>query len=1069
MPIRKKSFSDIDVENDSLRDIYDAVDVIAHVGVGHLDGGHSGRYPWGSGENSFQRPKDFYGFVKNLENKGVTQVDIAKSLGMSTTALKKYYTIALNNVRKEKVNRARELAALDYDETTGQKMTNVRIGEILGEEYNEDKSPIGESTIRLYLDTRKDAKNNAANHTAELLMKAVDEKGMIDVGTMVDRELGISKEKMNAAIAIAQEHGYELIYGSVPQVLNPNQRIKLRVLAKPGTPNSEIYLSDHVKQIHDYETDDHGKSFRPAFEYPVAIDPNRVMIRYAEEGGLQKDGCIEIREGVKDLSLGGSRYAQVRILVDNGGGTNDVYLKGMAVYNDGSNMPDGVDIIFNTNKPLGTPKTKVLKSVKDNLDKDPSNPFGANIKSPGGQSYYDDPNGKYIDPITGRRQSLSAINKRADAGDWSDWSKEIPSQFLAKQPKALVAKQLAKTLVAARKEYDEIAKVNNPTVKAKLLDDLAGDFDTKARDLKATPFDGQAYHVMIPITSLKNNEVFAPNYPNGSQIALVRFPHAGTFEIPILTVNNNNKEALEVIGADARDAIGINAFNASILSGADFDGDTVLTIPTNNGKVKIQNSEPLEGLKGFDTGLYGPDFEGGEKTDSEGNKHYFRNGIEFKHMTEKYKQIQMGVVSNLITDMTAAGANPDELARAVRHSMVVIDAVKHHLDYRESAEENRISELHKRYQRSERGGATTLMSRAKSPTEINKRADGAFILNQEGNPDNGNVLEFFNPDKRLYKDTKTGKIYTDKDKRTVNVNPETGEKLFHDTKEGYVKINFTDNNGVNLVAPAYILQDNGKYRRAKYVIDPADKDTLDKLYFKDTNDVAVKYDPSKHTLANIPVTEKVAKMDLVKDAREISSGTIKEEYYAELANQFKDMANLARKESMYFDSNPIPYSPLAKAKYRDEYDSLEEKVRLAELNAPKERAANLTAAAIVKAKIEAADEELSEDDIKKLRQNEMVKARAKYGAKNARFLITDKEWEAVQSGAFTKNRLQQILRYADQDCVRKLATPRNELKLSDADIRRIKELSENGETNSAIAARLHIGLSTVFKYLGKEN
>ena len=48
----------------------------------------------------------------------------------------------------------------------------------------------------------------------------------------------------------------------------------------------------------------------------------------------------------------------------------------------------------------------------------------------------------------------------------------------------------------------------------------------------------------------------------------------------------------------------------------------------------------------------------------------------------------MGDVSNLITDMTIKGANNDELARAVRHSMVVIDSEKHNLDVKASARDN---------------------------------------------------------------------------------------------------------------------------------------------------------------------------------------------------------------------------------------------------------------------------------------------------------------------------------------------------------------------------------------------
>lgn len=68
----------------------------------------------------------------------------------------------------------------------------------------------------------------------------------------------------------------------------------------------------------------------------------------------------------------------------------------------------------------------------------------------------------------------------------------------------------------------------------------------------------------------------------------------------------------------------------------------------------------------------------------------------FKPM--KNTQTEMGKISNLITDMTLKGATQDELARAVRHSMVVIDAEKHKLDYKQSEQDNGISALRKKYQ-----------------------------------------------------------------------------------------------------------------------------------------------------------------------------------------------------------------------------------------------------------------------------------------------------------------------------------------------------------------------------------
>lgn len=436
------------------------------------------------------------------------------------------------------------------------------------------------------------------------------------------------------------------------------------------------------------------------------MDSNRIKIRYAEEGGAQKDGVIEIRRGVEDLSLGNSHYAQVRILVDNA-----KYMKGMAMYSD--DMPDGVDVIFNTNKKTGTPKGDVLKNIKD----DPDNPFGSLIKA-GGQSYYIDKNGK---------RQLSCINKRAEEGDWGEWADHLSSQFLSKQNLPLIKKQL--DLAASDKiaEFDEICSLNNPTVKKQLLRSFADDCDAAAVHLKAAALPRQKYQVILPITTLKDNEVYAPNYKDGEQVALVRYPHAGIFEIPVLTVNNKHRDSRRIIGPTALDAVGINSKVAEQLSGADFDGDTVMVIPTGR-KTKITAKPPLQDLVGFDNKKeYGPD--GPPVIDSNGNKHYYRNGKEYKVMSEDYKQKQMGIVSNLITDMTLLGANEKELARAVKHSMVVIDAEKHKLDYTQSELDNDIAGLKKKYQS---GGASTLISRAKSRATILKRQGSPTIDKDTG-------------------------------------------------------------------------------------------------------------------------------------------------------------------------------------------------------------------------------------------------------------------------------------------------------------------------------------------------
>ena len=503
---------------------------------------------------------------------------------------------------------------------------------------------------------------------------------------------------------------------------NPGKQTNIKVICPPGTEHREIYDFDNVHSVKDYDQilSEDGQKIRPAFQYPESMDSSRLKINYAEDGGIQKDGVIEIRRGVDDLSLGDSHYAQVRIMVD---GTH--YLKGMAVYSD--DLPDGVDVLFNTNKKTGTPMTDVLKKIKD----DPDNPFGSLIKEHGGQSYYIDKDGN---------EKLSLINKRAEEGDWGEWSDHLPSQFLSKQSMTLINKQLGLATADKVAEYDEICALTNPTVKKTLLKSFADDCDSAAVHLQAAALPRQKYQVILPLTTIKDTEVYAPNYKNGEQVALIRYPHGGTFEIPVLTVNNKQPEGKKVLGNTPKDAIGINSKVAERLSGADFDGDTVMVIPT-GGKIKITSTHPLKGLEGFDPKeKYGPD----------------STTQPYKRM--KNTQTEMGKVSNLITDMTLKGATEDELARAVRHSMVVIDAEKHNLDYKRSEQDNGIASLKKKYQgRVEDGkykeGAATLISRAKSEVSVPKRK-GSPTINEDGS------LSYKTADDLTYVDKKTGKTKT---------------------------------------------------------------------------------------------------------------------------------------------------------------------------------------------------------------------------------------------------------------------------------------------------------------------
>lgn len=965
---------------------------------------HSGRYPWGSGDAPFQRSGDFLSRIDDYKKKGMTEKEIAAAFDVSTGRLRALESIAKRERRADLYSKAKTLKE--------DGLNNVQIADKLGLK--------GESSVRSLLNSDSKARMNIAENLAENLRQIVDDRGMIDIGVGVPRQLGVSQEKMNQAIEILKVDGYKVYGGRVPQVTNKGKQTILKILCPPDTEHREIFDYSKINSINDITSFDDGDTFVPSFRYPQSLDSERIKVRYLEEGGGDKDGVIELRRGVDDISLGTSNYSQVRILVDD-----THYLKGMAVYSE--NIPDGYDVIFNTNKKLGASKLDTMKKIKD----DPENPFGSNIKENGGQSEWIDSNGN---------KHLSVINKRSDEGDWGEWSKEISAQFLSKQPQKLINRQIDISMQEKLDEFNEINSLTNPTVKKALLLSFADDADSASVHLKAAALPGAMYKVILPINSLKDKEVYAPHLTDGSEVALVRYPHGGTFEIPVLTVNNRNKEAIGMMTKNPSDAIGINSNVANILSGADFDGDTVMAIPITD-RIKIKATPPLKELEGFDTKLaYGPD----EIKVINGENRYFRGGREYTVMKESSTQNQMGVVSNLITDMTLKGASNDELARAVKHSMVIIDANKHGLDYKQSEVDNGVKALHKKYQSQvdENGrnhmGAATLISKSKSKEVVGERKDGAFVSKETGER-----LVLFDPENKIYLDEKNKKFYTEKEKKTIYIDPNTGEKLYTPTGREYTTVTYKTSEGKNKKA-SVIVKDND-------------------LYYKDETGEYIKVTDEKIKVTKATVDS--TKMAETKDARTLSSGTVQEEAYANYANRLKELGNQARKESLSIVD--IPYSPSARKAYIDDVISLDHKLNQALLNAPKERQAQTIAASIIKLKKDANPRMTTEEE-KKLRQQELSRARLKVGASRTEVQLNQREWDAIQAGAISRNKLEQIIANANMDILRQFAMPRNTTTLSAAKIRRIENMAKSGYTTSEIAKALGVSTSTITRTLKGE-
>jgi len=890
---------------------------LAHYGILR----RSGRYPWGSGGSESARNRSYLQTIDKLKQDGMSEAEIARGFGITTTQLRAARSIALSQQKQEKILTAQRLKEKGW--------SNVEIGKRMG---------LNESSIRALLAPGEKDKADALHTTANMLKEQVDKKKMVDVGKGVESQIGVTATRLNTAVAVLREHGYELHNIKIQQ-LGTGKYTTMKVLAVPGTALSFVQRNrDKIQQITDH-TVDQGRSFL-GIQKPISIASRRIGINYKEDGGDKADGVIYIRPGVKDVSIGNARYAQVRIAVD---GTH--YLKGMAVYKE--DLPAGKDLVFNTNKSNTGRKKDVMKEMSD----DPNNPFGAIVRQ------IPDEHGK----VSSAMNIVGSPTKEGagEEGSWDTWSRNLPSQMLSKQDPKLAQQQLDLTFDRRKLEFDEINALTNPTVRKELLGKFADQTDAAAAHLQAANLPRQSTKVLLPVTTMKPTEIYAPTFRNGERVALVRFPHGGTFEIPELTVNNRNPEARKLLGTAAKDAVGIHHKVAEHLSGADFDGDTVLVIPNNEGKIKT--TPALKELQGFDPQVY-----------------KIPKDSPIPRITSSRKQNEMGKISNLITDMTIHGAKTDELARAIRHSMVVIDSEKHELDFVQSEKDHGILGLKEHYQGGKKAGARTLISKAGAELRV--------------------------PERRPRPASRGGPI----DKAT-------GKKVFEET---------------GVMIPE---------RRSRR--DPA----TGKRVYVDTGRM-------------VPKRQVTTKLADAEDAFSLSSGTRMESIYATHSNKLKAMANNARKEAV--NTKGTPYSPSAKAAYSKEVTSLNAKLNIAKRNAPLERQAQLLANSRV-SQTRQANPHMEPEDVKKVKQLALNEARARTGAKKTKIDITQSEWDAIQAGAISTSKLEEILTHSDVDTVRNLAMPKFTPKMTSSKVATAQTMLANGYTQAEVADRLGVGLTTL--------
>ena len=962
---------------------------LAHYGTPR----HSGRYPWGSGENPYQGDAMFQKHVSDLRAKGWTNTEIAKAMDMPTTIFRAKLDIAGENVNKGRNQAIFKYIDKGYSKTKVAKMLDIP-----------------ESTVRYVLQNVEKEKRSSTQKVADDLRDAIEKQKYIDVGHGVESHIGCSKDKLRHAVSLLEAQGYKISLHYQKQ-MGTGKPTTIKVLAKSDTPWAEIEAAKREGKIdfpnYHYEDRDYTNPHR--LETPQSIDSKRIQVIYGDEAvnghtGTERDGLIELRRGCEDLNLGRNHYAQVRIAVD---GTH--YLKGVAVY--GDDLPKGIDVRVHSNKPKGTPlksDDKNVETVFKMMKPDPitNNPFGASIEQ-------DDEKLKFVQVhYKGKdgKQHLSALNIVNEQGTWDEWSRNLPAQFLSKQTVPLAKRQLSLDAQMRKDDFAEILSISNPAVKKNLLNSFADNCDSAACHLKAASMPRQATHLIIPFPDMKENEIYAPNYENGEKVVLVRFPHAGRFELVELTVNNKYKPARDVIGTGGddgvkNDAVGIHPKAAEKLSGADFDGDTVLVIPNNSGTVKTH--APLKELDNFADIL---------------RVRYKRDpNSNVKKMTAQEKGMQMGLVSNLITDMTLKGAPASEIARAVKYSMVVIDAEKHDLDFRRAFDDNNIRQLYMKWQGKAGGGGSTLISQASSEKDVPYRKAG---------------------ERRT--DPKTGKS------RVFYIDPVTGERLWTETGRTYSRQKLVDRKGPD----------------GKPVIDPKTG-----RHIKDP----VLDENGKPIWEKAPSMIKSQKMYEAKDASELYSvdanghktGTLMERVYGAYANEMKALARQARLEASHIQGQKV--NPAARKLYATEVHDLDIALAKAKENSPLERKAQMLASKFfAMKKADNPDLEYDKDKRKKAQAQCLEEARYRVHAKKTNIEISDRQWDAIQAGAISNQKLEEILKNTDVDALKKRALPKTPKGLPPEKISTAKLRLDRGYSPAEVAKSLGISVSTLYRAIGKK-
>ena len=201
---------------------------LLHYGTPH-DGltPHSGRFPFGSGEDPFQHDTsdDIYSKYKKLKKDGLSDNEIASQLGLSINEFRAYRSVG----KEREQNRLR----INVRRRVEHGESNVYIAEQLG---------ISEGTVRNLRKELDDIKVGKNRETANVLKANLEKTGFLDVSSGTELYLnGVSKERMKTAVQMLVNEGYTVENIYVKQATNPENSTTVKVLAAPGTTKQDIY------------------------------------------------------------------------------------------------------------------------------------------------------------------------------------------------------------------------------------------------------------------------------------------------------------------------------------------------------------------------------------------------------------------------------------------------------------------------------------------------------------------------------------------------------------------------------------------------------------------------------------------------------------------------------------------------------------------------------------------------------------------------------------------------------------------------------------------------------------